>query len=441
LLAAPSHLAAPRIVKEQRPMEPAPTPTHATRPPRLIGLDAYRGLVMLAMASSGFAFAKVARQFPDSPTWQTLGYQFEHVPWRGCSFWDLIQPSFMFMVGVALPFSYATRRAQGQSWGRMFGHALWRSLLLVALGVFLSSASGKQTNFVFTNVLSQIGLGYMVIFLLLGRSARFQMATALAILAGYWLLFAAYPLPSTGLDRKALGVPDDWPALQGFFAHWDKNTNVAAAFDLWFLNLFPRPSGDPFRFNEGGYATLNFVPSIATMLFGLMAGELLRGGRPAVAKLRTLALAGAGCLLAGTILDATVCPVVKRIWTPSWTIYSTGWTCLILAAFYGLNDVAGFRRWAFPLVVVGANSIAMYVMAQLLKPFVTSTLKIHLGYGWKALATAPAVDRYASERFGTHLDPHLFGGLYGPIAQNAAVLFVLWLICLWMYRQRIFVKI
>jgi predicted acyltransferase len=203
-------------------MEPAPAlapaSEPATRPSRLVGLDAYRGLVMLAMASSGFAFTKVARQFPDSPTWRTLAYQFEHVPWRGCSFWDLIQPSFMFMVGVALPFSYASRRAQGQSQATLFGHALWRSLVLVALGVFLSSTSSKQTNYTFANVLCQIGLGYMVVFLLLGRSPRVQMATALTILAGYWLFFATYPVPGSGLDRKALGVPDDWPALTGFSA-------------------------------------------------------------------------------------------------------------------------------------------------------------------------------------------------------------------------------
>jgi heparan-alpha-glucosaminide N-acetyltransferase len=413
---------------------PAPEPHPEKTSRRLMGLDAYRGFVMLTMASAGFALPKVASHFPDSPVWKALAYQFEHTPWRGCSFWDMIQPSFMFMVGVAMPFSYASRRAAGQPRSSLFGHALWRSVVLIALGIFLSSPSSKQTNFTFVNVLTQIGLGYMVVFALLGRSPRFQLATALAILAGYWLLFASYPAPSAGLDRAALGVPQDWPSFQGFFAHWDKNTNVAAAFDRWYLNLFPRPAGSPFRFNEGGYATLNFVPSIATMIFGLLAGELLMGTRPGVAKVRTLALVGALCLVVGAGLDLAVCPIVKRIWTPSWTIYSTGWTCLQLALFYGLIDVAGFRRWSLPFVVVGVNSIAMYVMAQLMKSFVRSSLKIHLGTAWTSIATAPALSEY-------HLDPRLFGGLYGPIAQEAATLFVLWLICAWMYRQRIFIKI
>jgi predicted acyltransferase len=421
----------------------APAPTLDQRPERLVGLDAYRGFIMLAMASSGFGFAQVARHFPDSAAWQAVSHQFQHLPWQGCTFWDMIQPSFMFMVGVALPFSYASRRAAGQAWSRLFGHALLRSLVLIALAVFLASTGGKyqQTNFIFTNVLAQIGLGYMVVFLLVDRSPRVQLAAALLILAGYWLLFVAYPLPSPGFDRKALGIPANVPEFAGLFAHWNMNTNAAAAFDRWLLNLFPRPANDPFVFNEGGYATLNFVPSIATMIFGLMAGELVRSSRTAAAKLQTLAAAGALCLVLGTVLDATACPIVKRIWTPSWTVYSTGWALWQLAFFYGLTDVAGYRRWAFPLGVVGVNSIAIYMMSQLLKPFVASTLRTHFGTTWSALAKAPAVDAFVYEQTGMHLDPHLFGGLYGPIFQSASVLFVLWLACLWMYRQRIFVKV
>jgi predicted acyltransferase len=318
-----------------------------------------------------------------------------------------------------------------------------RSLVLIALAVFLSSNGShyKHTNFSFVNVLAQIGLGYMVVFLLVDRSPRMQLAAALLILAGYWLWFATYPLPSPGFDRKALGIPENLSPFTGFFAHWNMNTNAAAAFDRWFLNLFPRTANEPFVYNEGGYATLNFVPSIATMIFGLMAGALVRSARPAFAKLQALAFAGAICLAMGIALDTSVCPIVKRIWTPSWTIYSTGWALLQLAFFYGLTDVAGYRRWAFPLVVVGVNSIAVYMMSQLLKPFIASTLRTHLGTSWTALAKSPGVDGWVFEHTGMHLDPHLFGGVYGPIFQSASVLFVLWMACFWMYRQRIFVKI
>src|SRR5262249_41613809 len=156
-----------------------------------------------------------------------------------------------------------------------------------------------------------------------------------------------------------------WPFEHGLAAHWQKNANVAAAFDRWFLNLFPRQK--PFVYNEGGYATLNFIPSIATMLFGVLAGRWLRttrsggGGGPGVV------LAGRVWLVAGTALDTSYCPAIKRLWTPSWVVYSTAWTCWLLALFYGVIDVAGWRGWAFPLVVVGVNSIVMYVMAQLMK--------------------------------------------------------------------------
>ena len=377
---------------------------------RLLSIDAYRGFVMLAMASGGLALGQAARLHPGSGVWDALRFQTDHVAWRGCSFWDLIQPSFMFIVGVAMPFSYASREARGEGRAGQFRHALVRSAVLVLLGVFLASAWGRQTNWAFTNVLAQIGLGYPLVFLLLGRPARDQLGAAVAILAGYWLLFALYPLPGAGVASPGAD------GLTGFLAHWSRDANPAAAFDRVFLNLFPRPAGSPFRFNEGGYTTLNFVPSMATMLAGVLAGGLLRSGAAPVTKVRTLALAGAACLALGLAMDQTICPIVKRIWTPSWVVYSTGWTCLLLAVSYGLIDVAGFRRWAFPMTVVGVNSIAFYMMSQLMKPFVAGQLQIHLGRD-------------------------IFAGDYGPTVRSASVLLVFWLIAYGMYRQRIFVRI
>jgi predicted acyltransferase len=272
-----------------------------------VSLDAYRGFIMLAMASGGFGFAQVANAVQrrgSSPVWDVLAHQFGHVDWGGCSFWDLIQPSFMFMVGVALPFSYASRLANGQSTLRILGHAAYRSILLIALGVFLSSAGSKQTNFTFVNVLSQIGLGYMFLYLFLGRRRVVQLLAACLILFGYWLAFALYPTPPDDFDYSTIGISDDWELLTGLAAHWDKNANFAAAFDMWFLNLFARPV--PFRFNEGGYQTLNFIPSLATMLFGVMAGELLRSQRTPRAKLSRLFFAGACCLILGLAVDHTI---------------------------------------------------------------------------------------------------------------------------------------
>jgi len=414
---------------------PAPPPV-AEKPARLLSLDAYRGFIMLAMASAGLAIPEVAKRFSDSAVWQFLAFHTDHVAWVGCSFWDLIQPSFMFMVGVALPYSYASRKARGESETRIYLHVLWRSLALALLGVFLSSPDKTKTmtNWIFPNVLCQIGLGYPFLFLLVGRRRAWQFAALAVVVVGYTLFFGLWPLSAAGFDYTSVRLPKEGyyfqhPYLEGWFGHWDKNTNAAAAFDVWFLNLFPRM--EPFKFNDGGYQTLNFVPSLATMLLGLMAGEWLR--RP-VSRLRHfngLVLAGIACLLVGLLMGATVCPIVKRIWTPSWALYSSGWTFLMLAGFYALIDLAGWQRWAFAFIVVGMNSIAMYCMSQLLKPFVKSSLNTHLGWP------------FAPDTFLTRPFPGLaeFSALYGPIVQMSAVLLVFWLVCLWMYRRGLFLKI
>jgi len=164
------------------PAPPAPTvPT----PQRLQSLDAFRGAVMLLMASSGFGIPQVAKAFPESPVWQFFGHQCEHAAWRGCTLWDLIQPAFMFMVGVALPYSVANRRARGAGFGALFAHASWRSLALILLAVFLTSAWSERTEWVFTNVLAQIGLGYPFLFLLAFTKPRTQWGAVGFILAGY----------------------------------------------------------------------------------------------------------------------------------------------------------------------------------------------------------------------------------------------------------------
>src|SRR5258705_812322 len=254
-------------------------------PSRLVSLDAYRGLAMALMASAGLRIPQVVDALKtNDPTWQWLKYHTDHVQWTNIAFWDLIQPAFMFMVGAAMPFSIASRQAKGQSFARMLVHAVWRSVLLVALAIFLTSAHEKQTAWVFTNVLAQIGLGYTFLFLVAWLRPTWQFVAAGAILVLYWLAWAMYPLPPDGFDFTKVGVKADWQyQLSGFAAHWDKNWNFGTRFDQWFLNLFPRGTNakglpDTFTGNPGGYVTLNFVTSLVTMIFGLLAGQLLRSG-------------------------------------------------------------------------------------------------------------------------------------------------------------------
>jgi heparan-alpha-glucosaminide N-acetyltransferase len=394
-------------------------PPQNTDPGRLASVDAFRGFVMLAMVSGGIAtFGCLSRIGDDEASipLELVLQQFDHVAWRGCVFWDLIQPSFMFLVGVSMPFSYSRRRARGDSWLRLFGHAVFRSLVLVALAVFLASNGSPHTNFSFTNVLGQIGLGYAFVFLVLGRPMGVQFAAAILILIADWLLFVLYPLPGPNFPQGLYGANEPQIIMNGLFAHWNKNANVAAAFDRCFLNLFPHPSDKPFLNNPGGYATLNFIPSIATMIFGVLAGELLMKAPGRISKSRVLLFAGVIFWALGQMLDATVCPSVKRIWTPSWVIASTAWSCWMLAAFCWVIDVCKFKLWALPLIVVGMNSIAIYLMSQLMKPFVAASIR-------------------------THSDRSVFTGPYGPLVKGLSVLAVLWLICVWLYKRKIFIKI
>lgn len=385
---------------------------------RNVAVDAYRGFVMILMMAEVLQFARMAQAYPGNWFWSVLAFNQTHVEWSGCSLHDTIQPSFSFLVGVALPYSIASRLRKGATFWRMFGHALWRSFLLVVLGIFLRSIHSPQTYFTFEDTLTQIGLGYPFLFLLGFRSPRWQWSAYALILFGYWLAWALYPLPGAHFDYAAVGVPANWPHnFSGFAAHWNKNSNLGNAFDQWFLNLFPRTN--PFVANEGGYLTLSFIPTLGTMILGLVAGRWLRASAPII-PLKRFLIAGVIGLAAGALLHYTgICPVVKRIWTPGWTLFSGGLCFFFLAAFSWIIEVKGYRRWAFPLVVVGMNSIAAYLIAHLFEDFITSSFHIHLGDRPFAI-------------FGLGLQPLLLG---------TAVLLTYWLMLLWMYRRKLFLKI
>jgi len=388
-------------------------------PGRLTSVDVYRGFVMLLLLAESLRSCEVADALPGSAFWAFFCHHQSHVPWVGASLHDLIQPSFSFLVGVALAFSAGSRTAAGQPRSRLLRHALWRAVVLVFLGIWLRSVGRPQTYFTFEDTLTQIGLGYVFLVLLALRPRRDQWLALAFILAGYGAAFAWYPRPSAEFDYAAVGVPADWPHhLSGFAAHWNKNSNLAWAFDVWFLNLFPRER--PFAFNGGGYATLSFIPTLGTMILGLLAGGILRRDQPPRARLRWLALAGLAGIGSGWLLGAAgLCPIVKRIWTPSFTLWSGGVCLLLLAGAYALVDVYGHRRWAFPLVVIGMNSIAAYCIYELTARFIAASLRTHLG---------DATFRVAG-------DPYL------PFVQGLAVVLVMWLILFWMYRRRIFLRI
>jgi len=408
--------------------------TQVPAPQRAASLDAYRGWVMLLMAGEVLGLHAVARNLPDSAFWGFLAHQQDHVSWRGCTLHDLIQPSFSFLVGCALPWSIANRRARGQGPAGMGLHTLWRAFLLIALGIFLRSTGSRFTNFTFEDTLSQIGLGYVFLWFLAWRSIRVQTLALATILIGYWALFALYPLPPAGFDTTTVGVPRDWADwMTGFAAHWNKNTNPAHAFDVWFLNLFPRIK--PWLFNGGGYMTLSFIPTLGTMILGLLAGQWLRRtDLSSVRRISGLVTAGLTGLALGTVLDLTgICPSVKRIWTPSWVLFSGGWCALFLAAFHAVADLRVVRLPVFPLMVVGMNSIFTYIIAHLWEGFFKFNTTNHLNTLLLATHGPDAVNAGGFWK-------HAFGP-YAPLAEGFTVLFLIWLCCAWLWRRKIFLRL
>jgi predicted acyltransferase len=388
-------------------------------PARVLSVDAFRGWVMFLLLAEVLHLRDMGTVFPESGFWQWVSFHTSHVAWGGCSLHDLIQPAFSFLVGVALPFSIAGRLAKGQSRRWMTLHAVWRAVVLTFLGVFLRSIDKPQTNYTFEDTLTQIGLGYLPLFLLGFASRRWQIVALVAILVGYWAAFAWYPLPSADFDYPSVGVAADWPHhASGFAAHWNKNSNFAWAADVWLLNHFPRPV--PFAFNGGGYSTLSFIPTLATMILGLLAGQWLRVEELPREKFVRFVVVAIGCLAAGHLLDwLGICPSVKRIWTPAWVLVSGGWCYLMLAAFYGVVDVWGLVAWSFPLRVIGANSIVAYVMAETTEPFIAGSFHTHFG-------RAPF---------------QIWGPAFEPLLLGIAVLSVNWLVLYWMYRRKLFVRI
>jgi predicted acyltransferase len=385
---------------------------------------------MCTLALSGLSLATTAKRLgygPEAETdslagwfWQTLAFHTSHPPWNsqfhfvGVSYWDLIQPAFMFMVGVAMPYSYAKRQRQGDPATRRALHALIRALVLILLGVFLQTrSSGLETNRLLTNVLAQIGLGYFFVYSVMSLSARMQIALGAAVLVLYNAWMLAWPAPET-LGATAAESIADLTVPESVARHFALGVNAAAEADVRLLRFLT--GSDSIDAHRGGYATLNFIPSAVTILLGVLAGNLLRSTHSASVKVRRLFVGGAICMALAVVASFTGCPVVKRLWTPSWTLYSGAYVLWALALLYWVIDVRHWRRWTFPLVVVGTNSLAMYLMSMLWK-------------GW--IAT----------RFEVYLGSDVFSGLYGATLQSLCVFAVLWLICLYLYRNKLFFRI
>lgn len=349
---------------------------------RLVSLDAYRGFIMLLLISHGFGFAVLQNH----RGFEWLAAQVDHADWAGVTFWDLIQPAFTFMVGVAMPIAFARRRAQGATTFDLLRHVAWRSLVLILLSNVLSNfdSRGPRPVLQLINVLCQVAFGYFICALILQLRFRWQVVAAGVLLAGYWGLFVAFPGP-------------DGP--------FSKTGNIGQVIDQAILGYV----------YQGYYTTINFLGNAVTILFGCWAGVLLQSSASHARKLRSLAIAAAALLIAGLALEPFN-PMVKRLWTASFTLFSAGWVVLMLMAFYWIVEIRHKQKWTFPFVVLGMNSIFIYSFTQVLRGWLDHGIGVFTGRFW-------------------------WLGDLGAIPQNLVVLAALWYMCYFLYRRKLFIRI
>ena len=351
---------------------------------RLVSLDAYRGLIMVCLVSVGFGLSA----FDGHPYLGFLATQVDHVGWQGTVFWDLIQPAFMFMVGVAMPFSYAKRRSLGESHNRILVHAVERAILLVVIANAMATIQEGAPYIGFINVLNQIAIGYVLSFLVIRRSYLTQGLVAGAILLLYTLAWVFYP-----------GNGPEGP--------WAMSTqNLGGDVDLWMLG----------RHYSGFYVGLNAIPSTATVLFGIMCGRLVGSDLPPKRITHILWGAGISGVLLGLALSPVI-PIIKRIWTASFTLYSAGFVILGLLFFFWVVELRQRQRWTYALVVVGMNSIFAYVIFQMARGSVERAVLAFI---------RPLVEAM---------------GPYGAVLHSVLSLAVIWYVLHFFYQRRIFIKV
>ena len=229
------------------------------------------------------------------------------------------------------------------------------------------------------------------------------------VLVGYWFYFAQYERPEDYYETHAVNAEPD-SIYEDNFEPWSKNANPGHDFDVWLLNQFPRPEGDVYEFNRGGYLTLNFIPSIATMLLGSLLWSIRNEQPQQSLEADHVVAGGAVCMVLGLLAGEYACPIVKRIWTPSWVLFSGAYVIWMLALFYLLFDVLPLRWLAFPLVVVGMNSITMYILGQLMRPWSARMFRIHFG---RAVESWLGTNCMADDMLGRIIEPTTAFSFFG----------------------------
>lgn len=361
------------------------------RSERLLSIDALRGFDMFWIIGGGTLLESLADVWPH-PVTQTIKEQLEHVEWQGFHFEDLIFPLFMFIMGVVLPFSLSRRRERGQSSTSIHLHILKRSIVLILLGlIFNELLRFEWSQMRWPGVLQRIGLCYFFAAIVVMHTRwRTQAIIIAAVLVLYWAATALVPVPGFGANvMTAAGCLSSYIDQQ----------------------LIPGELYYGYGDNEGLISTF---PAVCTVLLGALAGHWLRSQRPGNQKAAGLALAGLACVAVG-YLWGFVFPIIKIIWTSSYTLFSGGWCLILLALFYWLIDVKGYRRWTFFFVVIGVNPITIYFLQRF------------VGFGDIAEFFLAGVANNA--------------GQIAPLVLPLGTLAIKWLFLWFLYRHKIFFKV
>lgn len=361
-------------------------------PGRITSVDFFRGFTMFLLAGESTRLYSLLLE-NKNPVLHFIGNQLHHHQWHGLHFWDLIQPFFMFIVGVAIPFAVANRLKKGETWSRITRHAVIRSLTLLFLGWALYFTAAGKLVFRFQNVLAQLSVTYLVAFLIMNKSFRFQLVFTLVILLLIDLAYRFFP-------------------VEGFNNPWVNYHNLGA----WFNNLIEGVD------KASEWATLNFVSTTAHTVWGAMCGKLLMSERSSSDKIKILLIAGLTALVAGYALDIlNITPIIKKIATVSFVLASGGWTILSLCLCYWLIDVkgllSGFSKF---FIIVGMNSLFIYMFFEL---------------GFTRIISNRIVNPFSKLLFSWS------GETMTAIITGLGAWAILWYICYWLYKNRVFIKI
>ncbi len=357
---------------------------------RLLSLDFYRGLTMFLLIAEGSRLYKhlIAPEL-DGTFIHVIGTQLHHVEWVGLHFWDLIQPFFMFIVGVAMPLSFSRRIAKGDSYKQLATHVVKRSFLMLLLGWAIYCIARGKIVFEFQNVLAQLGVTYFLAFLVIRKPVSIQIAFSILLILINESLYRFFP-------------------AEGFNHPFVAGENFGA----WFNVLI---SGD---IGPGNWAAFNAIPTAAHTIWGVIAGQVLMGANSDKKKLLLLFAAGAIGLIIGFGLSP-VTPIIKRIATSSFVFVSGGWAFIALALCYWVIDVLKYQKGVLFFAIVGMNPLFIYLFAEVGGAKLLN--KIFLPFSNALFAWT--------------------GQLGSEIILSSIVTFALWYICYWLYKNKIFIKI